>query len=404
MKMNTGTRRAVRLPGLAVLAAAACLAAGCSKKGKAAPSAETVPVLATKVERRAVPLEVRAIGHVESLSTVAVKTRVGGEITEVAFREGQDVKPGDLLFAIDRRPYEAALSEARARLERDRALAKNAEESAARYAELVKKDFVTPQQYDEMKANSAAAQATARADEAMLKTAELNLAYCRIESPIAGRTGSILVHRGNILKDNDDRALVTINQIRPIAVSFTVPEGSLEAIRARYRAGEKLPVLATPSGASSADAVPNEAPANDDGSAAGAARTADASEAGQLAFVDNAVDSATGTIRLKASFVNASGILWPGQFVNVVLALFTDTNAVVIPTQALQNGQQGQFVYVVKNDSTVEPRPVTVARTQGAYAVIARGLAPDEQVVTDGQLRLAPGSKVEIKPQGEVRS
>jgi membrane fusion protein, multidrug efflux system len=388
-------RGAFLLP--AILAAAA--GAACGKKAKAAPPAETVPVLAAKVERRAVPLEVRAIGHVEALSTVAVKTRVGGEITEVGFREGQDVKPGDLLFSIDRRPYEAALSEGRARLERDRALAKNAEESAARYAELVKKDFVTPQQYDEMKANSAAAQATVRADEATLKTAELNLSYCRIASPIAGRTGSILVHGGNILKDNDDRALVTINQIRPIAVSFTVPEGSLEAIRSQFRAGEKLEVRATPSAGASPDVAPaGAAPAE------GSASAAKDSELGQLAFVDNAVDSATGTIRLKASFANPSGTLWPGQFVNVVLLLLTDPNAVVIPTQALQNGQQGQFVFVVKSDLTVEPRPVTVARTQGAYAVIARGLEPEERVVTDGQLRLAPGSKVEIKPEGEVRS
>jgi multidrug efflux system membrane fusion protein len=395
-----------------VLAAGVALAllpgAACSRKGKAAAAAETVPVMAAKVERRAVPLEVRAIGHVESLSTVAVKTRVGGEITEVAFREGQDVKPGDLLFSIDRRPYEAALSEARARLERDRALAKNSEESAARYAELVKKDFVTPQQYDEMKANAAAAQATVRADEASVKTAELNLSYCRIAAPIAGRTGSILVHAGNILKENDDRALVTINQIRPIAVSFTVPEGSLESIRARYRAGEKLAVRATPSGATSPDALPTEASADDEGArvaAPGASGSGSSdSETGQLSFVDNAVDSATGTIRLKATFTNTSGTLWPGQFVNVVLALLTDPNAVVIPTQALQTGQQGQFVFVVKSDLTVEPRPVTVERTQGAYAVIAKGLQPEERVVTDGQLRLAPGSKVEIKPQGEVSS
>jgi multidrug efflux system membrane fusion protein len=397
----------MRALGLAAgIAAGLLTGVSCARKGKASAAAETVPVMAAKVERRAVPLEVRAIGHVEALSTVAVKTRVGGEITEVAFREGQDVKPGDLLFSIDRRPYEAALSEARARLERDRALAKNSEESAARYAELVKKDFVTPQQYDEMKANAAAAQATVRADEATVKTAELNLAYCRIASPIPGRTGSILVHAGNILKDNDDRALVTINQIRPIAVSFTVPEGSLESIRARYRAGEKLAVRALLSGATSPDALPNEAPASDEGetvATAGGASDSDA-EIGQLSFVDNAVDSATGTIRLKATFANTSGTLWPGQFVNVVLALLTDPNAVVIPTQALQTGQQGQFVFVVKSDLTVEPRPVTVARTQGAYAVIAKGLQPEERVVTDGQLRLAPGSKVEIKPQGEVSS
>lgn len=375
--MTTASNWARRL---ALPAVAALLAVSCSGKDRKAAPVETVPVQAAMVERRSVPVEIRAIGHVETLATVAVKTRVGGEITQVAFREGQDVRPGDLLFLIDRRPYEAAVAEARARLERDRALAKNAEESAARYAELVKKDFVTPQQYDEMRANAAAALATVRADEAAVQSAELDLSYCRITSPIAGRTGSVLVHAGNILKQGDDRTLVTINQVRPIAVSFTVPESSLEAIRARYRAGEKLAVTAAPS----------EAPG--------------ATETGELSFVDNAVDSGTGTIRLKATFANASGALWPGQFVNAVLSLSTDPNAVVIPTQALQTGQQGQFVFVVKSDLTVEPRPVTVSRTQGAFAVIAKGLEPEERVVTDGQLRLAPGSKVEIKPEGEVRS
>jgi multidrug efflux system membrane fusion protein len=371
---------------VAVPVLSATLAFSCGRDRKAAPAAETVPVEAAKVERRSVPVEVRAIGHVETLATVAVKARVGGEVTQVAFREGQDVRPGDLLFVIDRRPYEAAVAEAKARLERDRALAKNAEESAARYAELVKKDFVTPQQYDEMRANAAAAQATVRADEAAVQSAELDLSYCRISSPIAGRTGSILVHGGNMLKQGDDRTLVTINQIRPIAVSFTVPESSLEAIRTQYRAGQKLAVAvsASESGAESETAV--------------------GTETGELSFVDNAVDSATGTIRLKATFANASGSLWPGQFVNAVLKLSTDPNALVIPTQALQTGQQGSFVFVVKEDLTVEPRNVTVARTQGALAVIAKGLEPEERVVTDGQLRLAPGSKVEIKPGGEVRS
>jgi multidrug efflux system membrane fusion protein len=271
------------------------------------------------------------------------------------------------------------LNEALARLERDRALAKNAEESAARYAELVKKDFVTAQQYDEMMANAAASRATVRADEAALQSAELDLSYCRITAPIGGRTGSLLVNAGNFVKANDDRTLVTINQVRPLYVTFTVPEGSLAAIRSQFHAGGKLAVSAAPS---DSRAVEN----------------------GELSFVDNAVDSATGTIRLKATFPNGSGALWPGQFVNVVLALSTEPNALVIPTQALQSGQEGQYVFVVKTDMTVEVRPVTVARTQGPVAVIAKGLAADERVVTDGQLRLAPGSKVEIKPGGEVRS
>ena len=373
------TRRSKPLVLLLAAGAALAVAAGCGGKKHAAPVAETVPVAATKVVRRDVPVEIAAIGHVEAISSVEVKTRIGGEVTEVAFREGQDVHPGDLLFVIDPRPYEAALVQAKARLERDRALAKNAEETAARYAELVKKDFVTPQQYDEMKANATAAQATARADEASVQSAELDLAYCRITSPIEGRTGSILIHKGNTLKANDDRTLVTINQIHPIAVSFTVPEVSLDAIRSRFRQAGKLAVKATPTD------------------------TAARQESGELSFIDNTVDATTGTIRLKGMFANPAGTLWPGQYVNVVLSVSMDPNALVIPAQAVQNGQQGQYVFVVKRDMTVETRPVTVARTQGTLAVIARGLQADEQVVTDGQLRLAPGAKVEIKaPEGSA--
>jgi len=369
-------RRVVLVP----LAAAILCAAGCSGKGDAGPAHETVPVVAATVSSQSVPLEVQAIGHVDPLSTVAVKTRVGGEITEVAFREGQDVKPGDLLFVIDRRPYEATVNEARARLLRDRALAKTAAETATRYAELVKKDFVTAQQFDETQANAQAANATVQADEATVQSAELDLAYCRITSPIAGRTGSILVHRGNMMKANDDRALVTINQIRPIAVTFTIPETSLDAIRSRYRQGGKLDVQA----ASTAQAT--------------------ATETGELSFVDNAVDSATGTIRLKATFPNESGTLWPGQFVTVSLLLANEPGRIVVPTQAVQASQKGSYVYVVKSDMTVESRPVTIQRTHGTLSVVSKGLAAGEKVVTDGQLRLAPGSKVEIKPGTEATS
>ncbi|HTO75348.1 MAG TPA: efflux RND transporter periplasmic adaptor subunit [Thermoanaerobaculia bacterium] len=359
----------------ACLLGAALAGAACAGKGGAPPK-ETVPVTAATVETRTVPLEVQAIGHVEPLATVAVKTRIGGEITEIGFREGQDVKPGDLLFVIDPRPYEAAVQEARARLARDRALAKTARETAARYAELIKKDFVTAQQNDETEANAAAAQATVQADEASVQSAELDLSYCRITSPIAGRTGSFLVHKGNIIKANDDRTLVTINQIRPIAVTFAVPESSLAAIRNNYRSGGRLEVRAAPADQTSA---------------------APASESGELSFLDNAVDSATGTIRLKATYANESGTLWPGQYVTVSLLLANEPGRIVVPTQAVQSSQKGSYVYVVKSDLTVETRPVTIQRTHGTYSVIAKGLSAGERVVTDGQLRLAPGSKVEIK-------
>ena len=381
----------------------------CGRKAEQ-PAAEVVPVLAAKVEKRAVPIELSAIGNVEALQTVAVQARVAGEIDNVAFVEGQDVQPGDLLFTIDPRPYQAALAEAQARLERDRALAKNAEETAARYADLVKKDYVTAEQYEQMRAAGEAARATARADEAAVENARLQLSYTKITAPISGRTGSIQVHKGNMLRPNDERTLVTINQIRPISVTFTVPEATFDAIR-RAQAEAKLSVVAKPSrGASSSDlaalAPGGATPASTAAAkpAGSAASGSDSSEMGELSFVDNAVDRATGTVRLKATFANKSGALWPGRFVDVVLTLAHDPDALVIPAEAIQTGQQGSYVFVVKDDSTVESRTVTVGRRQGGDVVIANGLAADERVVTDGQVRLAPGVKVEVKPAAEVRS
>ena len=366
----------------------------CGRKAEK-PVEEIVPVLAVKVEKRDVPVELSAIGNVEALQSVAVQARVSGEIQTVAFREGQDVKPGDLLFTIDPRPYQAALAEAQARLERDRALAKNSEETAARYGDLVKKEYVTPEQYEQMRAGAEAARATSRADEAAVENARLELSYTRIVAPIAGRTGSIQVHQGNMLRPNDDRTLVTINQIHPIAVSFTVPEAAFDAIR-RAQAESKLSVVARPSRETSAPVAP--------GAAVLPTGEGEKPETGELSFVDNTVDRATGTVRLKASFANAAGALWPGRFVDVVLTLSHDRDALVVPVEAIQTGQQGSYVFVVKPDSTVESRTVTVGRKQGGDVVIAKGLSADERVVTDGQMRLAPGTKVEVKPSAEVRS
>jgi membrane fusion protein, multidrug efflux system len=368
---------------------------------------EVVPVLAAKVEKRAVPIELMAIGNVEALQTVAVQARVAGEIDRVEFVEGQDVQPGDLLFTIDPRPYEAALAEAQARLERDRALAKNAEETAARYADLVKKDYVTAEQYEQMRAGAEAARATARADEAAVENARLQLSYTKITAPISGRTGSIQVHKGNMLRPNDERTLMTINQIHPIAVTFTVPESTFDSIR-RAQAESKLSVLAKPSRGSSdlAALAPGGAtPASNAGvPAGGGPASPEPSETGELSFVDNTVDRATGTVRLKATFANKTGALWPGRFVDVVLTLAHDPDALVIPAEAIQTGQQGSYVFVIKDDSTVESRTVTVGRRKGGDVVIANGLSADERVVTDGQVRLAPGVKVEVKSAAEVRS
>ncbi len=373
MKTGLGARQP-RAALVAALAAGLALSAACGGKKAAGPPRETVPVTVGTVTRQAVPLEVSAIGNVEPYTTVAVTARVGGQLTRGEFREGQDVRKGEVLFVIDPRPFEAALAQARANLERDRARAKKAEQDRQRYAELVAKDYVTREQADQTESEAAAAGATIKADQAAIETTALELSYCTITAPISGRAGSVLVHAGNVVKANDDKPLIVINQIQPVYVKFSVPETALSKIKSHVLGGRPLEVTA--------------------------ARSDDPKqlEKGELSFVDNAVNSATGTIELKATFINRNEALWPGQFVTVSLVLTTDANAVVVPSQAVQTGQQGSYVFVVLPDLTVEARPVEVERTRGALAVVARGLQPGERVVTDGQLRLVPGTKIEIKP------
>ncbi len=359
----------------AVTVALAVVAAiGCSKKDpRAGTPAEAAPVTVANVARQDVAVEVRAIGHVEPFTTVAVKARVGGQVIRVGFREGKDVRRGDLLFQIDPRPYQAALAQARAQLERDRAIARNAEEDVKRYTDLVQKDYVTREQYDATRATAAAALASAKADEAAVQNAQLQLSYCTVTAPISGRAGSVLVYPGNMVKGNDDNPLVVLNQIQPVYVSFSVPESSLGQIRERLRPGGKMKVSAAASGNPSK------------------------SQTGELSFLNNSVDPGTGTILLKGTFPNENEALWPGEYVDVVLTLATEPKAIVVPSQAVQTGQAGQYVWVVKNDLTVESRPVTVARTQGPLSIVAKGLEEGERVVTDGQLRLAPGAKVQVR-------
>jgi len=364
---------------LALLGAAVSAAPGCAKKDARAAVKETVPVTVGTAARQDVPLEVRAIGHVEPYSMVALKARVGGEVTSVGFKDGQNVRKGDVLFQIDPRPYQATLAQARAQLERDRAVAKNFEVDSRRYADLVQKDYVTKEQYDGTLSNAAAALATVKADEAAVENARLQLSYCTVTAPISARAGSVLVYPGNQVKGNDDKPLVVLNQVKPVYVTFSVPESSLAAIRQHARSVDKLKVTAAPS--------------SDPGSPGGAQTP----QAGELTFLDNAVDMTTGTIVLKATFPNENEALWPGEYVDVLLTLATESGAIVVPTQAVQNGQSGQFVYVVRNDLTVESRPVKVGRTHGTLTVVSAGVEPGERIVTDGQLRLAPGSKVEIK-------
>jgi multidrug efflux system membrane fusion protein len=335
-------------------------------------------VTAARVERRDLPVEVTAIGHVEPYSTVSVKSQVNGTLESVAFKEGQDVHKGDLLFRIDPRPFDAALAQARANLARDRAQEKNASAEVGRYEGLVEKDYVTREQYDQVKANADALASTVKASEAAVENAALQLSWCTISSPIDGRTGGLLVHAGNVIKANDDKPLVVINQVQPVYVTFSTPEATLAEIR--RRGGAPLAVTVAPPG----DAAH---PKN-----------------GSLSFIDNAVDATTGTITLKATFANADEALWPGAYVNVTVVLRNEAGAVVVPSPAVQTGQNGSYVYVIKADSTVESREVGVERTQGALTVVARGLSPGEQVVTDGQLRLAPGARVEVKKPAEAVS
>jgi multidrug efflux system membrane fusion protein len=354
---------------LVAILALAGSALACAKANKAAP-VEAVPVRVGTVVERAVPLQIRNVGTIQPYVAVAVRAQVSGEIMQVHFRDGQDLKKGGLLFSIDPRPYQAALAQAEAALARERAQMENAQTDVQRYEDLVKKDYVTQQQYDSVKANAAATAATVRSNQAAVERARLDLAFCSIHAPIDGRGGSILVQAGNVVKSND-AVLVTINQVAPIYLAFAVPERELPEIRRRQNAGSL--------------AVEAEEPA-----------TGKSLARGELTFLDNTVDRTTGTITLKATFPNTDRILWPGEFVNAVLTLATEQNAIVAPTGAVQNGQQGTFAYVVRADRTVESRPVTVARSAADGLVIAKGLAAGETVVTDGQLRLSPGAKIEV--------
>jgi multidrug efflux system membrane fusion protein len=354
-----------------------CLA-GCANQKpaetKKAGAPPPVPVTVATAALRSVPVELTAIGNVQAYSTVSVKAMVGGEITTVAFEEGQDVKQGQVLFTIDPRPFQAALKQAEANLARDTAQAENAEADARRYEQLFQSGVVAAEKYEQMRAQAKTYRAMLDADRAAIETARLNLQYTTILSPLDGRTGSLLIHRGNVVKAND-LPLVVINQIQPVYVAFSVPAQHLDAIK-KSMAGRRLKVRAIPK----------------DGN-----RPVD----GELSFIDNTVDVNTATITLKGTFANPDRSLWPGQFVDVVLTLGSESNAVVAPSQAVQSGQQGEYVFVVKPDRTVEPRPVRLGRAAGNDIVIEQGLRAGEVVVTDGQLRLAPGARIQEVKRGQ---
>jgi membrane fusion protein, multidrug efflux system len=346
-------------------------ASGCSKEHAApAPRAADIPVLVSKVTQRVMPVQLAAIGNVGGF-TVSVKTQVAGELVDVHFKDGDFVHKDQLLFTIDPRPYEAALAQVQATLLRDKAVAANSRAQEQRYTKLLADGVVSPSNADASKSAADAAEATVAADQAALKTAQLNLEYCKIYSPMDGRTGAVLVKPGNLLKVADV-PIVVIKRVSPIEVNFTVPQEYLTAIK-KYLAAGPLRVEAT---------VPNNS---------------GRPEVGTLVFVDNAIDTTTGTISLHARFDNRRNVLWPGLYVNILMTLAEQSNATVVPAQAITAGQQGTFVYVVQADGTVAPRSVVSSRTVEGQAVIDRGLKPGETVVTDGQVRLVPGARVQIK-------
>ncbi len=360
---------------LLVLGLAGGLSACSGEKKDAGRGRPPAPVVVAQVERRDVPVLIKAIGRVEASSSVALKSRVTGQVQSVHFKEGDLVRKGDPLFTLDPRPFQVALAEAQAKLARDQTLARQAAQDLKRFNELAARKVVSSSQHEQYQTDANSKQASLQASQAAVDNAKLQLSYCYINAPLGGPTGSLLADVGTMVKANDDnKSLVVIQQIEPAYAAFNVPERHLPQIRARL-AREKLLVSA---GLAGQDSQPLS---------------------GQLFFVDNAVDVATGTIRLKAAFANQDHGLWPAQFVNVSLRLDNLPQALVAPSRALQSGQIGDYVFVVKADQTVEARKVALGPRLDGLTVIQSGLEPGEQVVVDGQLRLTPGAKVEIKPE-----
>ena len=361
--------------GQVLICAFALLFSACSERA-VRKSAPPVPVTVARVTRQSVPVDLSGIGTVQSLRFVAVKSQVDGVIEQIHVREGDEVKAGDLLVTLDRRPFENNLRMAEAELATARAEAAHDEADVARYKPLVEQSMVSKDTYTQLVTVAETARATVQAKEAALANAQLQLSYTEIRAPITGRTGQLQLHEGALVKANDAGfVLLTINQLAPIAVAYAVPEAYLDRVRRALQGGS---VAVTAVGTDSA------------------AKKAE----GTLQFIDNAVDSTTGTVLLKAVFANAGHELWPGELVNVGTRLGEDANVIVVPSPAVQNNQSGSQVFVVEPDQTVQLRDVKVARTVDGLSVIADGLKEGETVVTDGQLRLVTGSKIEVRPLG----
>lgn len=353
---------------------AALALAGCKQAAPKPTALPPVPVTVARVTTANVPTRLQAIGAVQAVATVAVKSLVGGQLQRVGFSQGDEVHKGQVLFTIDPQPYKAALAQSEANLARDLANDNQAQTEAKRYADLAHQGIVSAEQSEQLQSAAAADDSVVNADRAAVDTAKLNLSYCTITSPIDGRTGSLLVQAGNVIQPNAT-VMVTINQIAPIYVSFSVPE-------------QYLIELKRANGASAGD-HPLTVVASAQGDAS--------SETGQLSFINNSIDSSTGTIQLMATFPNAGQRLWPGEYVNAEITLSVANNATVVPTTAVLTGQNDMYVYVVNSDGTVQSRPVTTATALNGITVVSKGLAPGETVVTDGQLALFNGAKVMVR-------
>jgi multidrug efflux system membrane fusion protein len=377
------SRRVLIVGGLLVALAAGGLAAyfasdsRAKEQRKAPKGPPAVPVTVARVEQQTMPVRLRAIGNVEAFATVSVKARVDGQIIAVDFKDGVPVKKDEILFRIDPRPYEAALRQAEANALRDVAARDQARSQEKRYQELLQKNFISKEAYAQIRTNAETGDATAKASRAALENARLNLEYCTIRSPLDGFVGKTLIQAGNLVRANDVNPLVVINQVRPIYVNFAVPEQTLPEVR-QYMARGPLEVEVLPSD------LQQQRPR------------------GRLIFIDNAVDPSTGTIRLRAQFDNVEAALWPGQFVSISLQLYEQPDALIVPSQAVQTGPEGEYVYVINAEMVAELRRVKVQRTDGDYSIIAQGVAKGEQVVTRGQLRLGPKVKVQIAKSAEA--
>lgn len=358
---------------------AMALLAACSpgKKTSSAEKSTSVPVAVVSAQQKDIPVQLGAIGNVRPYSTISIRSRVDGQLQKASFKEGDYVNKGQLVFTIDPRPFEAALDQAKAVLARDLALATNAVVSLRRNLELAKSQIIAPTELDQSRANADAARATVVASEEAVKSAELQLSYCYIRSPVDGRVGVLLANEGNMIKNNDT-IMAIINQVKPINIDFSVPEKELLNIRRYMEEQGGLKTEAT---------IPNDN---------------SPPQLGELSVINNTVDPATGTILLRSIFSNPNEKLWPGQFVDVKLTLTIQRDAVVVPSQAIQVSQEGKNVFVVRPDSTVEARPVVTGRQVGSEIVIEKGLKPHERVVTSGQLRLVSGMKVRIQTNAPV--